>query len=105
MICQHCGKPCAPPPNLTRGFACSVCGFVQRAPQVTPSDALALEHALAGLRELDRAELERVSTELTMNAAAMCQGGNARDKMPDRAAALLMLARVAYVVAHEGQRG
>jgi hypothetical protein len=37
MNCQRCGKPCAPPPDPTRGFACSDCGFVQRAaPCITP---------------------------------------------------------------------
>ncbi len=71
----------------------------------TADDVTALEHALRDLRELDREQLEQVSTELTMTAAAMSQGGRASDRMPDRAAALLLLARVAYVVAHEGQRG
>jgi hypothetical protein len=115
-LCGECADRMAecPHSNVDRD-QCSYCGCdmplrAGRAAAVTaaaptPSDRKALEHALEGLRELDSKELERVSTELTMAAAEMCQGGRPRDKMPDRAAARLMLARVAYVVAHEGTRG
>jgi hypothetical protein len=65
----------------------------------TDDDLAALEHTLRELREIDRVALEQVATELTMSAALH----SGRPK--DHATALILLARVAYTLAHEGRRG
>lgn len=62
----------------------------------TPADRQALDETLAELRTLDRAALELVATQLTMAAAG--QG-------TPKGTVLILLARVAYVLAHEGLRG
>jgi hypothetical protein len=64
-----------------------------------------MEHALRDLRALDSSALFVVATDLAIIATAQSRGGKAGEKMPDEAAALLLLGRVAYVIACEGKRG
>jgi hypothetical protein len=64
----------------------------------TPDDVAALVHTLHGLREIDRGALEQIATELTLSAAA-------RRTSEAHATALLLLGRVAYVLANEGRHG
>jgi hypothetical protein len=65
----------------------------------------ALEHALRDLRALERGALSSVATDLMIMASERSQGGRSGDRMPDDAAVLLLLGRVAYVLAAEGLRG
>jgi hypothetical protein len=64
----------------------------------TPDDVEALQGTLEALRRRPRDELRAVSTHLLMHAGAMAHGGHS-----ERAKAILLLARVAYVLADEDQ--
>lgn len=63
----------------------------------TDLDQEALDEQLVKLRLLSPMALGQVSVELTMTAATLPEPGS------ERAQALIALARIAYVVAHEGE--
>lgn len=63
----------------------------------TDLDEEALHEQIVKLRELSPMALGQVSVELTMNAATLPEPGS------ERAQVMIALARIAYVVAHEGE--
>jgi hypothetical protein len=69
---------------------------------MTPTDDEAMNDTLEALREIDRATLERAATELTMMAG---RRADAVDDPPNVPGVFVLLARIAYVLAHEDKRG